>query len=83
MSTSAYHVVLDAVVFACSDSTQEAEAGGLQVPGQPGQRSEMLSQKPTSCCTLQIDAKELSTQSAFSIIHNNEDMESAYASTDD
>jgi hypothetical protein len=35
---------LNAMVHACKPSTQ-AEAGGLQVPGQPGLQSEILSQK--------------------------------------
>jgi hypothetical protein len=32
-------------VHACNPSTQEAETGELQVPGQPGLRSETLTQK--------------------------------------
>jgi hypothetical protein len=33
------------VTCACTPSTQEAEAGGLQVPDQPGLHGEILSQK--------------------------------------
>jgi hypothetical protein len=33
------------VAHVCNLSTQEAEAGWLQVPGQPGLQSEILSQK--------------------------------------
>jgi hypothetical protein len=33
------------VVYTCKFSTQEAEAGGYQVQGQPGLHSEILPQK--------------------------------------
>jgi hypothetical protein len=33
------------MVYVCNPSTQEAEAGGLRVPGQPGLQSETLAQK--------------------------------------
>jgi hypothetical protein len=36
------------VVHAFNPSTQEAEAGGLQDPGQPGLHSEILSQNKTN-----------------------------------
>jgi hypothetical protein len=39
---------LGMVVQACSLSTQEAEAGGWKVPGQPGLYSEIRSQKKKS-----------------------------------
>jgi hypothetical protein len=42
------HMQLSMVVHTCNPSTQEAEAGELGVPGQPGLCSKTLSQKHTN-----------------------------------
>jgi hypothetical protein len=48
-------LVTDIVAHACSPNTQEAEAGGSQVPGQSGQHSKTMSQKKKSAlCSLLI-----------------------------